>query len=274
MFYKKILKSIFPLFLLDLFHYLNRKNKIYFFGTYIDWETAKNQSAGYDCSNILKRIIDSTELVISGKAAYEQDGQVFYKNSYSYELISVLLRAATENKNRLSVLDFGGALGSIYYKNCNFLKGIDHLKWHVVEQKHIIEIGNTNFANNIISFYNSIEDVLKHTHLNVIIFSSSLQFLPEPYVILKKAISSKADYIIIDRNPFVLKGDTKLSIQIVPEDIIKSSYPIWLFSETQFKSFFLGEYMEVQTFDALDGIIGYGQLKARFKGIIYKKVKK
>jgi putative methyltransferase (TIGR04325 family) len=186
----------------------------------------------------------------------------------------VLLRAATENKNRLSVLDFGGALGSIYYKNCNFLKGIDHLKWHVVEQKHIIEIGNTNFANNIISFYNSIEDVLKHTHLNVIIFSSSLQFLPEPYVILKKAISSKADYIIIDRNPFVLKGDTKLSIQIVPEDIIKSSYPIWLFNETQFKSFFLGEYMEVQTFDALDGIIGYGQLKARFKGIIYKKVKK
>ena len=49
---------------------------------------------------------------------------------------------------------------------------------------------------------------------------------------------------------------------------------VWLFSETQFKSFFLGEYMEVQTFDALDGIIGYGQLKARFKGIIYKKVKK
>ena len=138
MFYKKILKSIFPPFLVDLFRYLNRKNKIYFFGTYIDWETAKNQSAGYDCSNILKRIIDSTELVISGKAAYEQDGQVFYKNSYSYELISVLLRAATENKNRLSVLDFGGALGSIYYKNCNFLKGIDHLKWHVVEQKHIM----------------------------------------------------------------------------------------------------------------------------------------
>jgi single-strand DNA-binding protein len=37
---------------------------------------------------------------------YEQDGQVFYKNSYSYELISVLLKAALENKNRLCVLDF------------------------------------------------------------------------------------------------------------------------------------------------------------------------
>ena len=157
MIYKKILKSIFPIFLVDLFRYLNRKNKIYFFGTYTDWETARDLSTGYDCPNILKKIIDSTELVISGKAAYERDGQVFYKNSYSYELISVLLRAASENKNRLSVLDFGGALGSSYYTNCNFLKGIDHLKWHVVEQKHIVEIGNTNFANNIISFYNSID---------------------------------------------------------------------------------------------------------------------
>jgi putative methyltransferase (TIGR04325 family) len=273
MIYKKILKSIFPSFMINFFRYLNRKKGIYFSGTYPDWETAKNKSFGYDATNIKKKIIDATELVVSGKAAYEQDGHVFYKNSYSYHLISILLRAALENKNRLSVLDFGGSCGGTYFQNCDFLKNIQSLKWCVVEQKHFVEIGNANFANNIISFFNSIEDVLKQNHPNVILFSGVLQYLPEPYVVLKKAISSKADYIIIDRNPFIRKGDTRLSVQKVPGYLIKSSYPIWLFNEIDIKNIFLEQYVEVAKFNALDGTVGHGSLKTDFKCIMYKRKK-
>ena len=270
----KNIKIFIPPFIIDFFRYLNRKKKIYFSGTYPDWISAKNKSSGYDAENILKKILNATNLVVSGKANYEQDGKVFYKNSYSYELISVLLKAALENKNRLCVLDFGGALGSTYFRNRYFLKDIESLKWCIVEQNNYVEAGKkANFANNIISFHNLIEDVLKQNHPNVILFSGVLQYLPEPYVVLKKAISSKADYIIIDRNPFIREGDTKLSVQKIPGSLIKSSYPVWLFNEKDIKNLFFEEYIEVATFDALDGTMGHGSLKTDFKGIVYKRVK-
>ena len=270
---KKILKLILPPLLVNFYRYINNKEYVYFSGTYRDWQSAKDKSDGYGNPDILKKVLEATKLVVSGKANYEQDGQVFYKNSYSYELISVLLKAALENKNRLCVLDFGGALGSTYFSNREFLEDIENLKWFIVEQNNYVELGKSNFANNIISFHDSIEEALKQNHPNVILFSGVLQYLPEPYVVLKKAINSKADYIIIDRNPFICKGDIILTIQKVPPHLIKSSYPVWLFNEIDFKSFFLNQYAEVETFSALDGIIGQGSLKTKFKGIVYKRIK-
>lgn len=271
--YKKILKSFIPPFIIDLYSYLNRKNEIYFSGCYPDWDSARSKSSGYDNTAILKKVLDSTKEVVSGKAKYEQDGQVFYKNSYSYKLISVLLKVAIEKKNRLCVLDFGGALGSTFFRNRDFLKDIENVRWCVVEQNKYVETGKANFSNNILSFHNSIEGALKQNYPNVILFSGVLQYLPEPYEVLKKAINSKAEYIIIDRNPFICRGDTKLTIQNIPKHLIKCSYPVWLFNETEFKFFFLNHYNELETFSALDGIMGQGSLKAKFKGIIFKLAK-
>jgi len=78
---------------------------------------------------------------------------------------------------------------------------------------------------------------------------------------------------VIDRNPFIVKGKTVLSLQKVPKRIVDSSYPVWLFNEPELKRVFFGKYSEIVTFDALDGSIGHGRLKADFKGIIYKRMK-
>ena len=59
--------------------------------------------------------------------------------------------------------------------------------------------------------------------------------------------------------------------QKIPKKIVKSSYPIWLFNEEEFRNIFKKRYKEIATFDALDGVMGYGRLKAKYKGIIYKK---
>ena len=40
------------------------------------------------------------------------------------------------------------------------------------------------------------------------------------------------------------------------------------------KKFFIKKYEEIAKFDALDGTIGYGKLKAEFKGFIFKKLRK
>jgi len=89
---------------------------------------------------------------------------------------------------------------------------------------------------------------------------------------LNKAINSKAKYILIDRNPFIINGNTTISIQKTPKTITESDYPVRLFNEKEFKKIFHKKYIEVAKFDALDGTIGYGKLSAEFKGFIFKKI--
>jgi putative methyltransferase (TIGR04325 family) len=271
--YKKILKSFTPPVILDLFRRLNQKKSVRFSGAYPNWETAVKDSKGYDSVAILEQSVAKTQLVLSGKAAYERDGVVFDDNSYPYQLLTILLRVATENNNNLSVLDFGGSLGSTYYQCRSFLQGVDSLKWCVVEQSHFVEAGNTYFADDVLSFYDTIADSIRYCKPHVVLFSGVLQYLPEPYVILQEAINSKADYIVVDRNPFIVKGDTVLSLQKVPKRIVDSSYPVWIFNEPELKRVFCGKYSEIATFDALDGTIGHGRLKADFKGLIYMRMK-
>ena len=96
---RKILNFLF----LNLFNFLNKNKLIHFSGIYKNWKIAKKYSKGYEQNKILDTVLRATKLVVSGKAAYERDGIVFFKNSYSFHLISVLLRAAIENNNKCLV---------------------------------------------------------------------------------------------------------------------------------------------------------------------------
>lgn len=270
---KTIAKSLLPRWLVNWYYRISNQT-IHFIGAYPNWQAAVKDAKGYDDEVILQQVIAKTKLVVTGEAAFERDGVVFDKPEYSYPLLALLLRAASENNNKLSVLDFGGSLGSTYFQCRSFLQGIDSLKWRVVEQSHFVVAGNTCFADDILSFYNTIADSARFFQPNVVLFSSVLQYLPEPFVILQEAISSKTDYIVIDRNPFIVKGDTALSLQKVPKKIVESSYPVWLFNEQELKQVFVEKYVEIASFDAIDGTIGQGRLTASFKGIIFKRIEK
>ena len=270
-FFKLFLKNIIQLF---LFKFFQRKS-IFFSGVYTDWKTANKFSQGYDNDIILKNVFKATKLVLSKKAAYERDGIAFKKKTLSYELLLAVFCSSIENKSKCVVLDFGGSLGSVYFQNRDLLKIIKNLKWCIVEQKNFVNIGKKYFSNNILNFYDSFEQVKnKHKKIDLVIFSSVLQYLEKPYQILNKAIDSEANYILIDRNPFITNGNTKISIQKTPKSITESNYPVRLFNEKEFKKIFYKKYEEIAKFDALDGTIGYGKLKAEFKGFIFKKLRK
>jgi putative methyltransferase (TIGR04325 family) len=44
------------------------------------------------------------------------------------------------SQNKLSILDFGGALGSSYFQNRNILKNKLNFKWGIVEQEKLCKI--------------------------------------------------------------------------------------------------------------------------------------
>jgi putative methyltransferase (TIGR04325 family) len=266
--FKKLLNHF-----LDIIYFFRKNTKIYFTGLYESWEAAKKDSLGYDDKKILKKVKYSTSLLLAKKIVYERDGTHLKKKDLPYQILLTVLLASMENKHKCKVIDFGGSLGSTYYNNRDILKNIKDLKWIVVEQDDFVKEGNKYFSNKIINFSNTIEEASRYLKKpNVIIASGSIQYLPNPYLILEKIIQTKADYIVIDRSPFLIKGKTKLTIQKIPKTIVDSSYPIWLFNETEFKKIFKKKYQEITTFDALDGVLGYGKLKANYKGIIYKRI--
>lgn len=257
----------------DLIYYIRRDKKIYFYNTFDNWIDAENIASGYDDKKILKKVEYSTNLLLSGKAVYERDGVILKQNEFSGEIISIILRASMENLNECKVIDFGGSLGSTYHNNKSFFKKIKKLNWTVVEQKNFVKIGNKRFSNKILNFCETFDQAIKNSKRpNVIILSASIQYMQNPYQLLKKIIETKADYLVIDRTPFIIKGNSKITIQKIPKTIIHSSYPIWLFNEIEFKRNFKKKYEEVVTFDALEGVLGYGKLKANYKGIIYKRI--
>ncbi|MDV3001980.1 MAG: hypothetical protein N5P05_003586 [Chroococcopsis gigantea SAG 12.99] len=75
---------------------------------------------GYDKDIILETVKNSLLQVKEGQAIYERDSVLFDKIEYSFPVLTMLLKVALENDSKLSVLDFGGSLGSHYFQYRNF----------------------------------------------------------------------------------------------------------------------------------------------------------
>lgn len=236
---KKILKAILPNKLLRIYH-SNKHPKAEiagWSGNYNSWEEALRKSTGYNEDSILNKVKESILKVKEGKAQYERDSVAFDKFEYSEEFLAAL-RSVVKN-NTLSVIDFGGSLGSQYFQYKRFFSGID-INWMVVEQKHFVDVGNREVADDQLKFYVTIEDALKERTANCIILSSVLPYLKEPYKLIETILLFNFEYIIIDRNPFISSEKDMLTIQIVPEEIYKASYPAWFFNEEKFYTAFKG----------------------------------
>jgi putative methyltransferase (TIGR04325 family) len=247
------------------------RERITFRGTYKTWQEARQHSSGYDADAILDRVRDATRKVRSGSAVCERDSVLFDTPLYPFPLIATLLRAAVEGNGRLTVLDFGGALGSSYYQCRDFLSGVRSLRWCVVEQPKFVACGKQEFQTDVVGFYENVESCVKEETPTVILMSGVLQCLPAPLEILNEISRIGAPFIIIDRTPVVLSGQQAISVQHVPPSIVRSSYPVWLFNEERLKAPLRGLYDEIATFATVDGQMGDGKLKVRFIGVIFQR---
>jgi putative methyltransferase (TIGR04325 family) len=247
---------------------------VHFRGEFPDWQTAAAHAEGYDSTQILERVRSATRKVVSGEAAGERDSVLFDQTPYPFPVIALLLRAAMENGGRLSVLDFGGALGSSYHQCKDFLKEVSPLQWSIVEQAHYVRAGKFEFESESLRFYETVGAASQAFPPQAVLASGVLQYMPDPVGVQKSFVSTKAEYIVIDRTPFALDGRQVISTQSVPSSISASSYPLRLFNEDQLKAPLLPHYDEIASFPAVDGTLGYGGLKAVFKGFIFKKKKR
>lgn len=213
-----------------------------FTGNFKSWEEAKRCSTGYDTPEILEKTRAALLKVKAGKAAFERDSMAFDKMEYDFPLLEGLTRAAQQNDGRLSVLDFGGSLGGTYFHCRNYLSSLRDVRWSVVEQPAHVACGMTDFANDELRFYKTVDDCLREQNPNTVLLSGVIQYLPEPYRFLRDVVEKRIAFVLVERTAFSKNGEERLTIQHVPASLYVASYPMWILSEPAFRQIFTADY--------------------------------
>lgn len=261
---KQVIKDFVPLIALRI--YQNSSSKVRFVGNYPTWDEACKASSGYDSGLILNKVKDALLKVKNGEAIYERDSVLFDNIQYSWPLLTALLWIASQNGNRLNLVDFGGSLGSTYYQNKKFLIHLEELRWNIIEQEKFVECGKLYFENKHVKFYYHLVECLKEQHSDTILFCGVIQYLEKPYDLLAKVIDKEFKYVIFDRTSFLKEGDDRLTIQQVPAEIYQASYPAWFFNLKKFLDFITIRYELIADFDSPDK----SNIPSLFKGFIFK----
>lgn len=244
---------------------------IRFIGNYPSWDAALTHAEGYDAKLILERGLQATLAVKAGEAAFERDGVLFAKPDYPFPLLAGLMRVAALHEGRLDVLDFGGALGSSYFQCRPWLEGLSSLQWRVVEQAHFVACGRAQIAAGPLKFFEQIEDCILQGVPNVAILSGVLQYVPDPAGVIRRIAALGIQHVIVDRTPMIETGCDIIAVQVVPSSIVRSKYPVRLFSRSQFLSGMNQTYRLIAEFKALEGVLGGLFRRVEFRGFIFDR---
>ena len=198
-------------------------------GDYETWNAAFKRSHGYNTQTILEKVKAATLKVKNGEAEYERDSVIFNKIEYSWPLLSALMWVTALNGKKISVLDFGGALGSSYFQNKKFLDTLDMVQWHVVEQKSFVECGREFIKDQRLDFFYSVDEAIRENGLpDVLLIACTLPYVEQPYIFLNELMQYQIPYFILDNTPFNYTSKDRLTIQTAHPSIYKASYPCWL----------------------------------------------
>lgn len=244
---------------------------ITFEGPFATWDEAAENSSGYDGPQILEKVLAATLKVKRGEAVFERDSVLFDEVQYSWPVTAGLLWAAAREGGRLSVLDFGGSLGSSYFQNCKFLEGMQDVRWSVVEQARFVEAGRQHIQDERLVFYPTIAECVAAEKPNVVLLSSVLQYLDDPYAVLDELMRSGTEVILVDRTSFHDGEKDFIAVQKVGEAIYPASYPLWIFSKNNFMNHLTEHFELVTEWLSPEGFVGFSSGRFSFNGMVMQR---
>lgn len=233
-----------------LMPHLESKKGFYVQGDFASWEEAKEHADGYDNRVILDKVYKATLEVMNGKAKYERDSVVFYETAYTYHLLT-LIGVICSRKDTINVIDVGGALGSLYWQNKDFLDAYEgkNILWKIVEHPNYVKCGREKIQNDKISFWYGLNDI---QDADIVIFSGVLQCVKDYKEMIKEAVKLRPKYILIDRTMFSVRS--RIAIQYAGETICKNAYPIKIFEEAEILHLMEGYRLKAQFPSCVDGV--------------------
>ena len=241
------------------------------FGRYTSWQEAKQHCTGYDDGPILQKILAGAQKVKNGDAAWERDGVLLPAVEYSWPLLASLLWIARQRNDTLSVLDFGGALGTTWFQNRHYLAGVKNLAWSIAEQADFVSAGRAHIAGNGLEFYYTIDEAqqARGPH-DALLLGCVLPYLEDPYAFLRETTDKDFPYIIVENTYFNPAAGDRLTIQKVPPFYYNASYPAWFLDYNKVKELFLPRYELVAEYTNDTFLYFYGE-KINYRGFVMKR---
>lgn len=234
-------------------HWRRRWGWRWFRGDFAGWDAARAASAGYDDAVVLDRVLAATRAVNAGQAGWERDGVVFTEPQINAPLVASLREAAREAGGQLTVVDFGGSLGSTWWQHRGALADLADVRWKVVEQPHYVKAGS-EFTDERLSFHETMAGALGDEEPRVILLSSVLPYLKAPLALLEEVAGRGFRHVIIDRTPLVRSGRTRLAVQHTPPELGGGSYPCWLLERADLLAPLAADYELVAEWSAIDDL--------------------
>lgn len=196
-------------------------------GDYKNYQEAQEKCTGYDEEHILNRIIESTLKVKNKEVPYERDGIAYDTVQMNFPLLKTLLYVASKNDNELTIIDFGGSLGTTYYQNYPYLKHLKRLRWCIIEQPRFVDVGKAQFENEHVRFYHTIAECMAENDPQLFLICNVLQYLEKPYQLLEEVKSTGIPHLLLDFIGYNDEQRDRITIQHVPPVFygIKASYP-------------------------------------------------
>jgi putative methyltransferase (TIGR04325 family) len=219
--------------------------RIHYCGDYASWNEALSGCSGYEDAEILEKVRNATCAVLKGEAAFERDSVTFQESEYDWSLLALLFRQQSMMPGKVTVLDFGGALGSVYHQHRIWLNQIPGLRWCVVEQSHFVECGEKEFETAQLKFYRSVDECLKAEKVTFALFSCVLSYLADPWSPLTNVTQAGVPSVLINQTLVWdnrLCNNERVVVQHVPKAIYKATYPVRIFSSDQFVKAFTPRY--------------------------------
>jgi putative methyltransferase (TIGR04325 family) len=142
-------------------------------------------------------------------------------------------------------LDWGGSLGSSYRQNRQVLEsaGIE-LEWTIVEQPHLVSIGESEFEDGALRFALNLES-FKKGDFDVVLFASSICYVPDAEAVLSSVAALVPKRIVFDRTPEATGQDDLYGVQKVGSKIYKASYPIRSFGRGKIERILAPNYAKL-----------------------------
>ncbi len=220
-----------------LYTRINIKKGLYYFDSFDNWDDAYKASLkfgeAYESENIIEKVIEATEAVRNGDAVYEQDGVLYYEDAHVYEFLAALFYVFSR-KEKINICDFGGALGSTYFRYRKFFPK-DRINWNIIEQKAFVDYGKRYIPE--IKFHYSVQEQIHDSgKIDVVLFLSVLPYLDNPDGILTDVFEKKPEYILVDETVFNVSEEEEehIVLQYVPAEHYKAVYPSHIFNRGKF----------------------------------------
>ncbi len=164
---------------------------------YPDYETAYQNSdpKAYQSEEVIEVVFQKT---LKFKEDLEKSSNDIL-SSVANSFCSLIPAIIEKDRKEVSVIDFGGACGALYFQVRNFFPKSLKIRWAVVETPAMVNKAK-KIENSEITFHDTLDNILQDLG-NVDIFhtSATLQALDSPREYLQKMVDLKVKYAFFNR---------------------------------------------------------------------------